>query len=266
MQDIGCKLSYARILFSKTYELIHIAWRLCSFAHPYSRRTAYGTAPCLSCCFNRHPQTPVCFQSRFLFCIVAIISAPAPFFRLCNFAIYFSCRKNAYGTTKIFFHLSKGKTIHGYALKIYPITFSAEKSGVLFPEKSKIYKVFKNCREIPAKNRQRTVRSSAYCSIYFRNRNRITLSRFRLFCFVTVLIPLSAHTLPSSANRNPIMNACSSCLSETSASAFSNGSSRTFCCSVRVALSSVSSRTTVSSNSPLSVPFDTVCSCRSMLP
>ena len=39
MQDIGCKLSYARILFSKTYELIHISWRLCSFAHPYNRRT-----------------------------------------------------------------------------------------------------------------------------------------------------------------------------------------------------------------------------------
>ena len=28
MQDFGCKLGYARILFSETYELIHIACRL----------------------------------------------------------------------------------------------------------------------------------------------------------------------------------------------------------------------------------------------
>ena len=48
-------------------------------------------------------------------------------------------------------------------------------------------------------NRQRTVRSSACCSIYFRNRNRIVRSRFRLSYFVTVLIQVSARTLPSSA-------------------------------------------------------------------
>ena len=28
VQDFGCKLGYARILFSETYELIHIACRL----------------------------------------------------------------------------------------------------------------------------------------------------------------------------------------------------------------------------------------------
>lgn len=61
------------------------------------------------------------------------------------------------------------------------------------------------------------------------------------------------------ANRNPIVNACNLCLSEISASAFSNCSSRAFCCSVRVALSPVSSRTTFSSNSPLSVPFVILC-------
>ena len=36
------------------------------------------------------------------------------------------------------------------------------------------------------------------------------------------------------ANRNPIVNACNSCLSEISASDFSNCSSRVFCCSVSV--------------------------------
>ena len=48
-------------------------------------------------------------------------------------------------------------------------------------------------------NRQRTVISSACCSIYFRNRNRIVRYRFRLSYFVTVLIQVSARTLPSSA-------------------------------------------------------------------
>ena len=48
-------------------------------------------------------------------------------------------------------------------------------------------------------NRQRTVRSSACCSIYFQNRNRIVRSRFRLSYFVTVLIQVSVRTLPSSA-------------------------------------------------------------------
>lgn len=40
----------------------------------------------------------------FSFCMAAIISAPAPFKWLCNFALYFSCRKNAVATTKFFTH------------------------------------------------------------------------------------------------------------------------------------------------------------------
>lgn len=51
--------------------------------------------------------------------------------------------KILWATTKIFSHSSKGKTTPGYALKIYPLTFSAEKSGVLFLEKQEIYKMFK---------------------------------------------------------------------------------------------------------------------------
>ena len=112
----------------------------------------------------------VTFSSlKFSFCMAAIISEPTPFKWLCNFALYFSCRKNAVGTTKnfypytypkekilwattkIFSHLSKGKTILGYALKIYSLTFSAEKSGVLFPEKLRIYKMFKILRTIRKK-------------------------------------------------------------------------------------------------------------------
>lgn len=48
-------------------------------------------------------------------------------------------------------------------------------------------------------SRQRIVISSACCSLYFRNKNRIVRSRFRWFNLATVLIPVSARTLPSSA-------------------------------------------------------------------
>ena len=72
-------------------------------------------------------------------------------------------------------------------------------------------------------NRQRTVRSSACCSIYFRNRNRIVRSRFRLlsFCYGSNSgVGSYTSIISRAANRNPIVNACSSCLSEISASAF----------------------------------------------
>lgn len=106
-------------------------------------------------------------------------------------------------------------------------------------------------------NRQMTVRSSACCSIYFRNRNRTVRYRFRLSYFVTVLIQVSARTLSSSAAMQIEIrlwtlvahagrNFCIRFL------ICSNGA---FCCSVRVALSFVSSRTTVTNDSPLSVPF-----------
>ena len=48
-------------------------------------------------------------------------------------------------------------------------------------------------------NRQRIVISSACCSLYFWNRNWIVWSRFQWFYLATVLIPVSARTLPSSA-------------------------------------------------------------------
>ena len=117
----------------------------------------------------------------------------------------------------LFLHLSKGKTIHGNALKILSPHFSCRKNAgamhwkivpSLFMPKigcSNTLKIenlqnVQNAEGYPQKeNRQRTVRSSACCSIYFRNRNRIVWSRFRLSYFVTVLIQVSARTLPSSA-------------------------------------------------------------------
>ena len=38
------------------------------------------------------------------------------------------------GYNQNLFHLSKGKTTPGYALKIYPLTFSAEKTQWLQPK------------------------------------------------------------------------------------------------------------------------------------
>ena len=111
-------------------------------------------------------------------------------------------------------------------------------------------------------NRQRIVISSACCNLYFRNRNRIVRSHFRLLCFCygsNSGVGSYTSIISRAANRNPIVNACSSCLSEISASAFSNCSSRAFCCSVRVALSFVSSRTMVTNDPPLSVPFVILC-------
>ena len=78
--------------------------------------------------------------------------------------------------------------------------FSCRKIGCSNTLKIKNLQNVQNPEGYPQKeNRQRTVRSSACCSIYFRNRNRIVRSRFRLSYFVTVLIQVSARTLPSSA-------------------------------------------------------------------
>ena len=123
--------------------------------------------------------------------------------------------------------------------------------------------------KIPRANRKKKTGNGRCCLLQyiFSKQNRAILFPIILLCYGSNSgVGSYTSIISRAANRNPIVNACSSCLSEISASAFSNCSSRAFCCSVRVALCSVSSRTTVSSNSPLSVPFETVCSCGSMLP
>ena len=176
----------------------------------------------------------------------------------------------------------------GYNQNFYSYTFQRKKSYGLQPKKfipslfmvkTNVVERLKNkeftgCLNLcegdysQKENRQRIVISSACCGIYFRNRNRIVRSRFRLFFCYGSNSGVGSYTsiISRAANRNPIVNACSSCLSEISASAFSNCSSRAFYSYVRAGLSSVSNHTTVSINSHLFVPFDTVCSCGSMLP
>ena len=59
--------------------------------------------------------------------------------------------------------------------------------------------------------------------LFFRNRNRIMRSHFRLLCFCygsNSGVGSYTSIISRAANRNPIVNACSSCLSEISASAF----------------------------------------------
>ena len=144
----------------------------------------------------------VTFSSlKFSFCMAAIISAPTPFKRLCNFVLCFLSRKNAVGTTKIFIPtlIQRKKSYGLQPKKIIPSLFMP-KIGCSNTLKIENLQNVQNPEGYPQKeNRQRTVRSSACCSIYFRNRNRIVQSRFRLSYFVTVLIQVSARTLPSSA-------------------------------------------------------------------
>ena len=192
------------------------------------------------------------------------------------------------GYNQNLFHLSKGKTTPGYALKIYPLTFFSRKNAVVTTENFIPSLFMAKTYAVERLNNKEFTGCSNICEGITRKRKQakdgdiLCLLRYifskqkqdRLIPFPIVLLCYGSNSgvgsytsiISRAANRNPIVNACSSCLSEISASAFSNCSSRTFCCSVSVALSSVSSRTTVSSNSPLSVPFDTVCSCGSMLP
>ena len=90
----------------------------------------------------------------------------------------------------------------------------------------------------------------------------------RSYCFYSSDFGVGSYTSNISrvANRNPFVNACSSCLSEISASAFSNCSSRFFCRSVRAARSSFSRRTAFPINSLLSLPFRKLCSFGWILP
>ena len=242
----------------------------------------------------------VTFSSlKFSFCVAAIISAPTPFKRLCNFAPYFSWQKSGQGTTKNFIltliqrkksyglqpksfltcpkeklhpamrrkftpSLFQPKKRSGYNRKFYPLNFHGKKQGVWAPKKQRIYRMFK----FPRGGLLTKVKQAKDCDIlclpqYIFSKQK----QDRVIPFPIILLFYGSNSgvgsytsiISRAANRNPIVNACNSCLSEISASAFSNCSSRTFCCSVRVALSSVSSRTTVSSNSPLSVPFATLC-------
>ena len=215
----------------------------------------------------------VTFSSlKFSSCTAAIISSPTPSKWLCNFALYFSCRKSAGGTTEFLFAPTLIQRKKPYRLQpeisvfYFPLTFSAEKPYGWLPEKRRIYKMFKKYGV--TKSRQRTVKTLCLLQYIFSKQKQDPAIPFpTVFCYGSNSgVGSYTSVISRAANRKPTANACNSCRSETSASAFSSCSSRAFCCSVRVALSSVSSYTTVSRNSPLSVPLDTVCSCGSILP
>ena len=173
----------------------------------------------------------VTFSSlKFSFCMAAIISAPTPFKRLCNFAPYFSWQKSGYGTTKnLIPTLVQGKNPMGYNPKIYSLTFSAEKAQWLQPkilspqflwQKTRCLSAWKtkNLQDVQIsargdysqkESRQRIVISSACCSQHSRNRNRIVRSRFRLLCFCygsNSGVGSYTSIISRDANRDPLVN------------------------------------------------------------
>lgn len=106
--------------------------------------------------------------------------------------------------------------MHGYALKIYPFTFSAEKSGVLFLEKQEIYKIFKTAG-LSAKRKQ-----AKDCDILCLLRYIFSKQKQnRAIPFPIILLCYSSNSgvgsytsiISRDANRNPFVNACSSCQS-----------------------------------------------------
>lgn len=154
--------------------------------------------------------------------------------------------------------LIQRKKSYGLQPKKLSPHFSCRKIGCSNTLKIKNLQNVQNPEGYPQKeNRQRTVRSSACCSIYFRNRNRIVRSRFRLSYFVTVLIQVSARTLPSSAAMQIEIRLWTlvAHAGRNFCIRFLICSNRAFCCSVKVALSFVSSRTAVTNDPPLSMPF-----------
>ena len=68
------------------------------------------------------------FSLKFSFCMAAIISAPTPFKRLCNFALYFFMAKKWIEYNQKFYPriYPKEKLYMAMRLKFYPLTFHAE--------------------------------------------------------------------------------------------------------------------------------------------
>ena len=101
------------------------------------------------------------------------------------------------------------------------------------------------------KSRQRTVKILCLLQYIFSKQKQDPVIPFpTVFCYGSNSgVGSYTSVISRAANRKPTVNACNSCRSETSASAFSSCSSSVFCCSVRVARSFVSSCATFSINS-----------------
>ena len=88
--------------------------------------------------------------------------------------------------------------MHGYALKIYPFTFSAEKSGVLFLEKQEIYKMFKTAGLSAKRKQAKNCDILCLLRYIFFETETGSCDPVSDYFFVTVLIPVSVRILPSS--------------------------------------------------------------------
>ena len=111
----------------------------------------------------------------------------------------------------LFLHLSKGKNVHGYALKIYPFTFSAEKSGVLFLEKQEIYKMFKTAGLSAKRKQAKDGEILCLLQYIFSKQNRAIPFPIILLCYGSNSgVGSYTSIISRAANRNPFVSACSS--------------------------------------------------------
>ena len=182
----------------------------------------------------------------FSFCTAAIISSPTPSKWLCNFALYFSWQKSAGGTTEFLFAptLIQRKNRIGNNRKfrffIFPSLFQPKNRMVDYLKNEEFTKCSKRFAT-QQKSRQRTVKILCLLQYIFSKQKQDPAIPFpSVFCYGSNSgVGSYTSVISRAANRKPTANACNSCRSEISASAFSSCSSSIFCCSVRVARSFV---------------------------
>ena len=158
----------------------------------------------------------VTFSSlKFSFCMASIISAPTPFKRLCNFALYFLSRKNAVGTTKNFYPpLIQRKKSYGLQLKKLSPHFSCRKIGGSNTLKIENLQNVQNPEGYPQKRKQ-AKDGEILCLLQYifskQKQNRAIPFPIILLCYGSNSGAGSYTSIISrDANRNPFVNACSS--------------------------------------------------------
>lgn len=162
----------------------------------------------------------VTFSSlKFSFCMVAIISAPTPFKRLCNFALYFLSRKNAVGTTKNFYPplIQRKKSYGLQPKKFIPLTFHAEKIWCSNTLKIENLQNVQNPEGYPQKRKQ-AKDGEILCLLQYifskQKQNRAIPFPIILLCYgPNSGVGSYTFIISRDANRNPFVNACSSCRS-----------------------------------------------------
>lgn len=151
----------------------------------------------------------------FSFCVAAIISAPTPFIRLCNFALYFLSRKNAVGTTKIFTPalIQRKNYTWLFAENFIPSLFMP-KIGCSNTLKIENLQNVRNPEGYPQKRKQ-AKDGEILCLLQYifskQKQNRVIPFPIILLCYGSNSgVGSYTSIISRAANRNPFVNACSS--------------------------------------------------------